>query len=802
MFNKTILIYALGAWFLIAPQYAKADGLYFSSSGLVVSMEDDSLGTRDTGYPRPNKKWGSNTAHKNQYIIPSIERMLQGKNRVVKKGDTGFGTTIAVGKKFWKGFRGEIEVGYRQGGFEDLGILSLKEQLKDGWFMADHDGQGHKSNWAPPGTLLGTSWADDAGWAKKGIPIAISDGGFQTRSLLANLIYDIPTNGDFFPYVGAGVGMHWTTLNTHDLNFGGSGLAYQLMAGLNYKATDQIELFGGYRYFSADAVPIWDQLMVEVDTHDIEFGIRYYLESSKNKSKDVSPSPPLGNPFYVGISGGLIQQQDTGLYGDDVNFFNGIDVRNHRWEAGYGLEAVMGYRVCSWCRVELEYSYKFSTIGSQSVKRPPGGVEVSYAPEEGHSSGNISDRSVIHALLINFYADLNIAKIKENYGVLPFVGLGVGGMYMDMQQPRSDDLGWASAAMEKSAYAIQFAGGVGYSLTDQITIGTQYKYLTTLGNDENFADINRGVPTDMENGNASYRVNNIGIHSAGLFARYNFGGDISKRKKIPGLVRPQSTPTPKKGFYFAGSGFLSLMGEKETDQDDNGDVNYDFVDTLDGSYTDSYSHTYSGRRLTLAEMENGFGVVAAIGKDFGGWRAEIEYGFKENSIEKMGTQQSQSLDEDYPHIVLDSSWEGAAHSDFNVVKGPNNLAPEDIEGSLKIHTLMVNAYKDFHHKGESIFTPYAGFGLGIAWQRYRQDNPHRTTTETLEYYGRFENTVKIASDLKEQYSEDKTAFAAQIMLGITTDLTEKISLVTGYRMFGTSEDVLTHNFEAGARYNF
>ena len=352
--------------------------------------------------------------------------------------------------------------------------------------------------------------------------IDIVVGGYNTRSLLANLFYDIPLTESFSPYVGAGVGMHWTTVSDGAFDSGASGFAYQLMTGLNYKATERLEFFGGYRYFSGDAVPIYDQLTAEIDTHSIEAGVRYYLDAPKKKVKAKQPSESFGNPFYIGISGGLVQQQTMGVNGNDIDFFNGILVDNYEMKAGYGLEAVVGYKLCSWCRVDLEYSYKFSKVASRYSRLPPAPDFYDLEPEKGHSSGRISNRAIFHALLVNFYADLNIAGIKEKYGVLPFVGVGIGGMYMDIKVPRSDEEGYSSFAMEKSAFAVQLAGGIGYILTDKVTMGVQYKYLTPFGNDEHFADINRGVAQDVIRENGSYRVNNIGISSYSLFARYNF----------------------------------------------------------------------------------------------------------------------------------------------------------------------------------------------------------------------------------------------------------------------------------------
>ena len=64
---------------------------------------------------------------------------------------------------------------------------------------------------------------------------------------LGNLYFDVPTGTAFTPYVGAGAGYGWGTVD------GGKdkdGFAYALMAGAAVNLSDQVTLDAGYRFRS------------------------------------------------------------------------------------------------------------------------------------------------------------------------------------------------------------------------------------------------------------------------------------------------------------------------------------------------------------------------------------------------------------------------------------------------------------------------------------------------------------------------------------------------------------------------
>lgn len=67
----------------------------------------------------------------------------------------------------------------------------------------------------------------------------------SVSSVLGNLYLDIPTDTAFTPYVGAGVGYGWTSVDNGNDN---DGLAYGLMAGVGVDLTDNVAVDLGYRF--------------------------------------------------------------------------------------------------------------------------------------------------------------------------------------------------------------------------------------------------------------------------------------------------------------------------------------------------------------------------------------------------------------------------------------------------------------------------------------------------------------------------------------------------------------------------
>ena len=115
------------------------------------------------------------------------------------------------------------------------------------------------------------------------LPITAGLGGdVDTWSLMINAHYDIAMAA-VRPYIGAGLG-----IARHDasatLTLPGlppaseSGddtvFAYQFMAGIGYEISENVSVFGGYRYMGTDDLEI-EKLTAQYGTHGIEAGLRF-----------------------------------------------------------------------------------------------------------------------------------------------------------------------------------------------------------------------------------------------------------------------------------------------------------------------------------------------------------------------------------------------------------------------------------------------------------------------------------------------------------------------------------------------
>lgn len=179
--------------------------------------------------------------------------------------DDGFAGTGAVGYATGTGWRGELEVGYRD---NDVDAIS---------------GVGA----AAPFT-----------------------GDFSTWSIMGNLLYDFNTGWALTPYLGAGVGMarisadNVGTVLTTSINESDSVIAYQGIAGLSYALTPRLDLDLSYRFFGTDDPDFESRAGVtgegEYHSHTLLAGLRYMLtappaapaSAPMQVSQPVQPAPP------------------------------------------------------------------------------------------------------------------------------------------------------------------------------------------------------------------------------------------------------------------------------------------------------------------------------------------------------------------------------------------------------------------------------------------------------------------------------------------------------------------------------
>ncbi len=144
---------------------------------------------------------------------------------------------------------------------------------------------------------------------------------------------------------------------------------------------------------------------------------------------------------------------------------------------------------------------------------------------------------------------------------------------------------------------------------------------------------------------------------------------------------------------------------------------------------------FAGIQEVEAELDPGFAIIGALGYDYGMVRAELELGYRHNTVDS--------------HT---SSVGGA-------------LANPD--GDSSAFSMMINGLYDFEN--ESPFTPYVGLGIGFANIDY--DN-YRAAGATA-------------------VNDDDTVFAYQAMVGFDYAFNHQISGIAEYRYFGTADPDIT-----------
>lgn len=88
---------------------------------------------------------------------------------------------------------------------------------------------------------------------------------FNHAAFFANVLYDIPMQGGFSPYIGAGIGYGSSTFDIDSDEVHDEGTAWQIKAGVTYPVNDSLTLDLGYRYMDmAD----WNAAIDGVDLPD------------------------------------------------------------------------------------------------------------------------------------------------------------------------------------------------------------------------------------------------------------------------------------------------------------------------------------------------------------------------------------------------------------------------------------------------------------------------------------------------------------------------------------------------------
>lgn len=143
--------------------------------------------------------------------------------------------------------------------------------LEHGWLASAALGSGFRGVRVEAEAIYSSNDVDEEGF---------DDVSVRHLGLLANVLYDIPMDGAFRPYVGAGVGIGNTTVDLGDDDADDTGLAWQLRAGATFGSSETMMWDVGYRYLNLADFEVSEgdaSLEAEAAIHAVTIGVRIPL---------------------------------------------------------------------------------------------------------------------------------------------------------------------------------------------------------------------------------------------------------------------------------------------------------------------------------------------------------------------------------------------------------------------------------------------------------------------------------------------------------------------------------------------
>jgi opacity protein-like surface antigen len=195
------------------------------------------------------------------------------------------------------------------------------------------------------------------------------------------------------------------------------------------------------------------------------------------------------------------------------------------------------------------------------------------------------------------------------------------------------------------------------------------------------------------------------------------------------------------------------------DFDHSTDFTVGGYDCCANSIEEATFSTISGTSTVSYDFERGYSFSGAIGtKLYDVFRVEFEIGYIKNDFDvDFGLNLDTS---DRPSLISDDSDLSFNYDNYTL---NNNIdSYSHVDGEIETWTYLCNFYYDL--KISKKMYPFIGVGLGVADARAKLDYVYDSTTV------------------------EKTAFAYQVMAGISYSLGEKTNLDVQYRYLKINED--------------
>jgi opacity protein-like surface antigen len=236
--------------------------------------------------------------------------------------------------------------------------------------------------------------------------------------------------------------------------------------------------------------------------------------------KMIEPLPPMelrGGVYlrgYIGMTNQKLSKLDFPEFHDPAREFVWLDKGG--FESG-GLAGVgVGYRFNDWFRMDVTGEYRGKTSFSALDRYNDGGDLFTNDYRANKSEW---------LFLANAYVDLGTWK-----GITPYVGAGVGTSRNTITNFRDANhragTVWYADDASKWNFAWALHGGVGYEVTDQLTLDLAYRYVD-LGN------ARTGTARDREGNTATpFHFKGLASHDVMLGLRWNFGHKADYGREI------------------------------------------------------------------------------------------------------------------------------------------------------------------------------------------------------------------------------------------------------------------------------
>jgi opacity protein-like surface antigen len=326
----------------------------------------------------------------------------------------------------------------------------------------------------------------------------------RAKSLMVNVLRDIPIGIAWRPYIGAGLGVANVDYHLSEIEFNApfhqqprrdivndksTTLAFQLIAGFTVPITRRFDLAADYRYWQAPSPDLQDvngaDLNIDHTVHSAWLHLRYHAPNAGVfKAPPPRRKPQRGFYFETTIGGGFSEDADIN------NTRIGLDA----FDLGPVATAALGYNWRKRWRLELEGQYRRNEV-----------EVIDFRPAQGEdpSEGQVKN----YALMANI-----IYQFAPGSSVRPFIGLGVGIVHAsfdidvfgicerfvcgpERQAKLIDD--------DDNANAAQVMAGVDVAISERVTFTADYRYWVTSDFKMQQPD---GAPFDTKLRNTSVTV--------------------------------------------------------------------------------------------------------------------------------------------------------------------------------------------------------------------------------------------------------------------------------------------------------